>query len=48
MILAAAWKRIQFEGNLSPSAGRPLLGVRFSPEDQERMRRLSAKARAGP
>jgi hypothetical protein len=45
--LAAVWERIQFDGNLAPSAARSLLGVHFSPEDQKRMRQLSAKARAG-
>jgi hypothetical protein len=45
---AAIWERvIQFEGELSPTAARALLKVRFSPGDVGRMRELSAKARAG-
>jgi hypothetical protein len=45
---AALWGRvIQFEGELSPTAARALLKVRFSPGDVDRMRELSAKARAG-
>jgi hypothetical protein len=45
---AAIWERaIQFEGELSPTAARALLKVRFSTRDRERMRELSAKARAG-
>jgi hypothetical protein len=45
---AAIWERaIQFEGELSPTAARALLRVRFSASDLERMRELSAKARTG-
>ena len=45
---AAMWERaIQFEGELSPTAARALLKVRFATPDLERMRELSAKARAG-
>jgi hypothetical protein len=45
---AALWERaIQFEGGLSPTAARALLKVRFAARDLERMRELSAKARAG-
>jgi hypothetical protein len=44
----AIWERaIQFEGTLSPTAARALLKVRFSEKEHERMRELSAKARAG-
>ena len=38
---------IEFEGDLSPTAARALLKVRFSPKDMARMRELSAKARGG-
>lgn len=45
---AAIWERaIQFEGELSPTAARALLKVRFSAGHLARMRELSAKARAG-
>jgi hypothetical protein len=45
---AAIWERvIQLEGKLSPTAARALLKLRFSSSDQQRMRELSAKARAG-
>jgi hypothetical protein len=45
---AAIWERvIQFEGDLSPTAARALLKVRFSDKDQERMHTLSAKACTG-
>jgi hypothetical protein len=44
----AIWERvIQFEGELSPTAARALLKLHFSEHDRERMRSLSAKARAG-
>jgi hypothetical protein len=44
----ALWERvIRLEGQLPAAAARALLKVRFSPQDQERMRQLSAKARAG-
>src|SRR5262249_3598233 len=44
----ALWQRvIRLEGELSPSAARALLGLRFSRRDHEYMNRLSAKARAG-
>jgi hypothetical protein len=45
---AAIWERvIQFEGDLPPTAARALLGLRFAQRDLDRMRELSAKARAG-
>jgi hypothetical protein len=45
---AAVWDRvIRFEGGLSPAAARALLKVHFSRQDTERMRELSARARAG-
>jgi hypothetical protein len=45
---AAIWERvIHFEMELSPTAARALLKVRFSPNDLERMAELAAKARAG-
>jgi hypothetical protein len=44
----ALWKRlIHLEGDLPPTAARALLKLGFSGQDQERMRELSAKARAG-
>jgi hypothetical protein len=44
----ASWERmIQFKGELSPSAARSLLKFGFSGRDYEKMKRLSAKARAG-
>jgi hypothetical protein len=44
----SAWTQaIRFQGDLSPEAARALLGFGFSAEDQERMRQLAAKARAG-
>jgi hypothetical protein len=44
----AIWDRvIQFDGDLSPAAARSLLKLRFSAPDQDRMRELAAKARAG-
>lgn len=45
---AAIWGRvIQFEGELSATAARVLLKLRFSPRDLDRMRELSRKARTG-
>ena len=45
---AAIWERaIQFEGELSPTAARALLKVRIATRYLDRMRELSAKARAG-
>ena len=45
---AALWERvIRMEGQLPAAATRALLKVRFPPQDEERMRQLSAKARAG-
>jgi hypothetical protein len=41
------WRRIELGGVLSPTAARALLKVQFSAHDQDRMRLLSAKARAG-
>ena len=42
------WKRvIQLDKGLSPTAARALLKVRFSARDHDRMKELSAKARAG-
>jgi hypothetical protein len=38
---------IQFEGELSPAAARALIKFGFSSQDRDRMRELSAKARAG-
>ena len=47
-IAAAIWERaIQLAGELPPTAARALLKVRFAPRDLERMRELSARARAG-
>ncbi len=44
----AIWDRvIQFDGDLSPTAARALLKLRFSEGDHHRMSQLSAKARAG-
>jgi hypothetical protein len=43
----AAWEQIQFAGDLSPTQARALLKLHFSPQDMDRMRALSAKARAG-
>ncbi len=45
---AAIWERvIHFEGELSPTAARALLKLRFSARDLEHIHELSAKARAG-
>lgn len=45
---AAIWERaIRFEGDLSPTAARALLKVRFSQSDRDRLHALAAKARAG-
>lgn len=45
---AAIWGRvIQMDQDPTPTAARALLKLRFSPNDVERMRDLSAKARAG-
>jgi hypothetical protein len=45
---AAVWERmIELTGELSPSAARSLLRLRFSPADHAKMEELSAKARAG-
>ena len=42
------WERvIQFSENLSLTAARSLLKLQFSADDLDRMRALSAKARAG-
>lgn len=38
---------IELAGDLSPSQARALLKLRFSKKDVDRMRELSAKARAG-
>jgi hypothetical protein len=44
----AIWQRaLEFNGELSPSAARALLKLGFSVRDQERMKELSSKARAG-
>jgi hypothetical protein len=44
----AIWQRvIQLQGDLPSPAARALLRLNFSPEDQERIRQLAAKARAG-
>jgi hypothetical protein len=45
---AAIWERaIRFEGGLSPTAARAFLKLHFSQHDMQRMRELSARARAG-
>lgn len=45
---AAIWERaIQFEGEMSPTAARALLKLRFSEQDLQRMLDLSAKTRNG-
>jgi hypothetical protein len=45
---AAIWERtMTFDRDLSPTAARALLRLRFSTEDEARMRDLGAKARAG-
>lgn len=42
------WTRvISFESEPSPTAARSLLKMQFSQRDQERMKALAAKARAG-
>jgi hypothetical protein len=42
------WQRVlRLEGDLSASAARALLKLRFAERDHGRMRDLSAKARAG-
>jgi len=46
-IEAAVWEGIHIEEELSPTAARALLKFHFSQRDHERMRNLSAKARAG-
>ena len=44
----AIWDRvIQLDGDLTPSAARALLKLRFSGRDHDRMSALSTKARAG-
>lgn len=44
----STWERVMhFEKDPSPAAARALLKLRFSPHDRQRMRTLSAKARAG-
>ena len=44
---AAIWQRvIEFNGDLSPSAARALLRLRFSERDHALLDELSAKARA--
>ncbi len=43
----ASRERVQLEGDLSPTQARALLKLHFSSNDLERMRALSAKARAG-
>src|SRR5260370_3813205 len=44
----AIWERvIQLDKDLSPTAARALLKVRFSARDHDRMKGLSARARAG-
>jgi hypothetical protein len=45
---AAIWQRvIEFDSELSPSAARALLKLRFSGRGQALLDRLSSKARAG-
>jgi hypothetical protein len=45
---AAIWERvIQFEEEPSPTAARALLKLQFAEGDRQRMKELSAKARAG-
>jgi hypothetical protein len=45
---AAIWERVvQFDRPPSPTAARALLKLQFSDHDRDRMRELSAKARAG-
>jgi hypothetical protein len=45
---AAIWQRVlEFDGQLSPSAARTLLKLRFSERDHALLDELSAKARAG-
>jgi hypothetical protein len=44
---AALWERVlQFGGPVSPAVARALLKLKFSPQDQQRMRQLSARARS--
>jgi uncharacterized membrane protein YqiK len=45
---AAIWERaIQFERELSATAAKALLELQFSAVDQQQLRELAAKARAG-
>ena len=45
---AAIWQRVlEFDGELSPTAARALLKLRFSERDHELLDELSAKAHAG-
>jgi hypothetical protein len=45
---AAVWERVlQFGGALSPPVARAILKLKFSPQDEQRMRELSARARVG-
>lgn len=45
---AALWGRlIQFDEELSPTAARALLKIKFSAGDQQRLKQLAAKARQG-
>lgn len=47
-IEVAVWERaIQSNGALSQAAARALLKLKFSPQDERRMRQLSEAARAG-
>jgi hypothetical protein len=46
-IEAAIWNGIDIDQPFSAAAARALLRVNFAAKDQERMRQLAAKARAG-
>jgi len=47
-LVAAVWERVlQFGGPVSPPVARALLKLKFSPQDEQRMRQLSAGARSG-
>jgi hypothetical protein len=44
---AGMGQQIHLDGDISPTQARALLKLRFSQQDRDRMRELSAKARAG-
>lgn len=47
-IAASIWQRVlRFDGKPSATAARALLKLQFADSDRQRMRELSAKARAG-